>query len=532
MVDSIRLVVCDNFFRETVAVLAGDPDLQGVTVSSFSPRCGRPQLAEGELAALTPFPSPDTDVVGGKCLRELASGPWSDQIHLCSPCLAMFTEHARIQALVAERAFIVTPGWLCFWRQRIAAWGFRTRRELTEFLHGSWERVHLLDTGIDPAAMENLTAFAGYAGLPFDRSPVGLDFYRKYLEVIILGRRLELQRRNADEAALQLRQRCADYAMALDLLSRFTHMQDEEELIRQIVETFAAIFEPENISYVSFFRGKPARIYTLQGESQCPGRALTARVAALEGLYTWSGNGEGFFRIDHNHETLGILLINCAAFSDYRERYLDLVLSTLLPICALSIHNARSFQLVVRTEEALKKVNDELTRLATIDGLTLIANRRRFDFTLDKECHRAHRERVPLSVLMMDVDFFKQYNDLYGHQAGDDCLRIVARVISGAVFRPGDLAARYGGEEFAVILPNTGGAGAAELAEKIRRGVEEEAIVHEGSAVGPCITISVGFAAMVPAEPDAGEKIVALADRALYEAKSRGRNLVVGIEAG
>lgn len=178
------------------------------------------------------------------------------------------------------------------------------------------------------------------------------------------------------------------------------------------------------------------------------------------------------------------------------------------------------------TERRLMEVR--MAELAATDGLTSLANRRRFDEAMATEWRRAAREGGWLAVLMLDVDRFKMFNDRYGHLAGDDALRGVARAVDTAIRRPADLAARYGGEEFAVILPNTDGAGAREVAENIRASIAELAILHGANESG-LVTVSIGAAAMQPvssAQPESS-MLIAAADAALYEAKRTGRDRVV-----
>ncbi len=177
-------------------------------------------------------------------------------------------------------------------------------------------------------------------------------------------------------------------------------------------------------------------------------------------------------------------------------------------------------------EAALQEANRELARMATIDGLTQIANRRRFDECLEKEWRRLQRERKPLALILGDIDFFKNYNDYYGHQVGDDCLWTVAQAIAENVRRPADLPARYGGEEFAVILPNTPLEGAVHVAETIRRAVSELQINHSRSAVAAHVTMSIGVSAALPSQDGSIERLLQAADSALYQAKSEGRNCV------
>ena len=183
---------------------------------------------------------------------------------------------------------------------------------------------------------------------------------------------------------------------------------------------------------------------------------------------------------------------------------------------------------LTKTHASLEKLNRTLERLAMQDGLTGLANRRQFDVTLHHEFSRATRQASALALIMMDVDCFKQYNDIYGHAAGDECLRTISHLIGELTARrPGDLAARYGGEEIAVLLPNTDVAHAVAIADTIRRAIRALEIEHSGSPDG-FVTISAGVDARVPAR-DTGEptELILAADKALYEAKKKGRNQVL-----
>ena len=182
-------------------------------------------------------------------------------------------------------------------------------------------------------------------------------------------------------------------------------------------------------------------------------------------------------------------------------------------------------KVVARTAE-LQEANRQLEALAVTDPLTGLANRRRFDDTLHAEWAREGRAGSSLAILLLDIDYFKQYNDTLGHQAGDECLRQVAAVLQAKVRRAGELVARYGGEEFVVVAGETNLEQARMLAEIIRAGIEEEAIPHPGNPVG-VVTVSVGVAAGVPSRTGQGEDFVAKADEALYRAKQAGRNCVI-----
>lgn len=174
----------------------------------------------------------------------------------------------------------------------------------------------------------------------------------------------------------------------------------------------------------------------------------------------------------------------------------------------------------------VKRYWEMLENLSTTDGLTGIANRRRFDTFLEKEWRRNMRDGTPLSLILMDIDFFKQFNDHYGHLAGDDCLRRIAAAIELMLRRPADLVARYGGEEFACVLPNTHPPGAVDLADRIRAAIEETSIPHLYSSVAPHVTLSLGVATLIPKADQEVTELIRLSDELLYSAKQNGRNQV------
>jgi diguanylate cyclase (GGDEF)-like protein len=179
-----------------------------------------------------------------------------------------------------------------------------------------------------------------------------------------------------------------------------------------------------------------------------------------------------------------------------------------------------------RTAE-LEAANRKLEALSGTDGLTGLANRRRFDEVWASEWQRATRHGQALAIVMIDVDGFKAYNDHHGHQAGDECLRRLARVLASTVQRAGELAARYGGEEFVVVLPGAGDEAARAVAERIRLAVQAEAIVHVAAPHGGVVTVSLGVASAVPRVGASPHALIEAADAALYEAKRRRRNTVV-----
>ncbi len=180
----------------------------------------------------------------------------------------------------------------------------------------------------------------------------------------------------------------------------------------------------------------------------------------------------------------------------------------------------------IRNHLQIKRQRDLLRRMAFIDGLTGLANRRRFDEAFDAEWRRAQRKHQSIALVLGDIDHFKGYNDHYGHIAGDECLRSVAETFAERMMRPGDVAARYGGEEMICILPETDLTGALRVAEQIQAGLAARAIPHAASLVSKVVTLSLGVACTVPTPDSHRGDLLALADRYLYDAKNAGRNRI------
>jgi diguanylate cyclase (GGDEF)-like protein len=192
---------------------------------------------------------------------------------------------------------------------------------------------------------------------------------------------------------------------------------------------------------------------------------------------------------------------------------------------------AVGFGLIVRLQTrqylVVRAKNEEIRRLAITDALTLLPNRRAFETALAEQCRSCAASRSPLAAVMVDVDHFKMFNDFYGHPAGDECLRAVARLLRAAAKRAGDMAARYGGEEFVLLLPNADLAGAILVAEEVRAAVREMNMPHAKSPTSAIVTLSIGVAAWVPGSAADAERLICAADKALYLAKNCGRDRVM-----
>jgi diguanylate cyclase (GGDEF)-like protein len=216
------------------------------------------------------------------------------------------------------------------------------------------------------------------------------------------------------------------------------------------------------------------------------------------------------FEVEHDFKSIGRKTMMLNARKIYRE-----------------MNNVEMILLAIEDVTERKKAEEQLKLLASMDGLTGISNRRHFDNTLDAEWRRAMRSSTPVSLIMIAIDYFKNYNDFYGHLAGDSCLQKIAHMIRDSLRRAGNIAARYGGEEFAVILPDTDAEGAHLFAESLREKIEDLDIKHNDSKAGSHVTISLGVSTAIPEKDSTPDTLMSQADKALYKAKQGGRNRVV-----
>lgn len=240
---------------------------------------------------------------------------------------------------------------------------------------------------------------------------------------------------------------------------------------------------------------------------------------------------------DSDEDWVPIIFLSAMSQPDVIARGIDVGGDDYLtkPIEAVVLNaKLRAMQRIAEVRQQLHKANGELKMMAVKDGLTGLSNRRHFDETMERELKRAMRAGTSLSLVLCDIDLFKLYNDNYGHQGGDDCLKDVAKAMMNASNRPGDLVARYGGEEFALILPETDLNGALVIAEVIRQAIDTLAITHAYSSVTGHVTLSCGVASVQPIKDQdvaaLTRGLIESADQGLYRAKECGRNQVAVAE--
>lgn len=370
----------------------------------------------------------------------------------------------------------------------------------------------------------------------------------------------------ADKKALagETLHRYKELALLYDFTEKISARLDVHETGRLIIEEARRMIPGDNFSIMLRVAGtEDLEIVAALGREH-PDKLRLRPGEGLAGRIFESGKGEivndvgadGRFLAGQNRvasmicvplrarrEVIGILNISSETPHEYSSEDLKLAIALAL-VGAGAIGNARYTQelrasrdhldsLVARrtrrlenTLRELKRTNKFLEHISMADPLTGVGNRRSFDQLLDSEWRRAAREHRPLSLILLDLDYFKNYNDTYGHQAGDQCLVRIVNTMRASLKRPTDAIARYGGEEFAVVLANTDGPGAGRIAETLIRNIEQLGIPHLGSEIADTVTASAGVAALVPNGQTSTVELIQNADGALYAAKQGGRNRI------
>jgi diguanylate cyclase (GGDEF)-like protein len=302
---------------------------------------------------------------------------------------------------------------------------------------------------------------------------------------------------------------------------RLAAAEAELQLLRQVMDalTTGIVLYDAQDGFV-FCNTEFRRLYEPMAHHLVPGRRFEdlMRLAISDGLVPAARGQEEAWLAARVQEHQNPLHAMTRQMADGRWRH---IVEQRLSDGSHLAHSVDITELMAK-EQALERLNAELAELSETDALTSLANRRRLDRALAEECSRAQRHGIALSLLVLDIDHFKAYNDLLGHPAGDRCLREVARAVGALGQRPTDLLARLGGEEFVLLLPHIGPAQALEHAARVHTAMAAAALPHPGSPVAGFVTLSIGIAAHRPG--DDGPALLARADAALYEAKHAGRN--------
>lgn len=483
------ILLCEHYRRE-IESLGFEERHDDIEVLFFKGRCGLPPLDWKELQDVMPEKYETLHALNGGCISNLPDehqGIYRQRSYKLNHCLDLFISSKLTAHFAGNGYYMVSPGWLQKWRNYLGQQGF-DRETAREFYNETAEKILLLDTGVDDEAKDLLAAFSEYIGLPAESIEVGLEYFDLLLSNIITKNRLDYSGKMDMKKYDENRKELADFTMALDLLNSLVSIRDEDEVLLRVKEIFTMLFAPREVVI---------RLDGQHGKVKCSG--INDRDDCISLPLQGSSGSLGYIDI------LGLRL------PQHKKQYLKIA-GKIINICGMAIENARHYKVI--------------KELSNTDGLTGLANRRRLEEHLNNEWRRMKRDKKPLTIVMCDIDYFKIYNDYYGHQAGDDCLREVAGLLKKYCRRPGDLAARYGGEEFMLVLPDTEQEGALAMVELIRQEVEALTIEHKESPVSDYVTASFGVATAIPGPESTLQKLRAESDRLLYKAKEAGRNRV------
>jgi len=399
-------------------------------------------------------------------------------------CLSFCLDDSSIEKYVKEKKYVVTGGWISRWKENIKKQGF-IKENAKLFYQSFANEILVLDSNTQDDLKEKSEEFSKFVEIPYVIEPISLD------KLVLIVKSLLYEWYIKKE--VEYRKEKAEYEMLLHMISNISNLI-EEDIIENMIGLFHALFAPESIIY---HKDIPKHLGYIKDDN------ISSDIIREK---------NGLIIILKIQTTIyGIIELKNFMYIEYIDRYIESI-NNIIGIFCLAIVNARR--------------HEKLGELARLDGLTGINNRRVFDDVLEKEWYRCLRNKKELSILMIDIDWFKNYNDNYGHLEGDKCLIRIANKLKEIVTRNSDIVARYGGEEFVVLLPETSKKGAAQVAEKLRKSIEELNIKNELSSILNYVTISIGVATLLPSNQNS-LSLLSLADQALYKAKELGKNRVV-----
>lgn len=507
MANKLCLKVCQHF-RHEIAALSSEPDFADTQLSTYPSFCERPQKDDSLKRLITKEAEQEFDVVlvGACFLGSAKKIPQVEHLKIfkTDQCLHFIAGQSFADHYMQQGAYLLTPGWLKDWPRRMAQWGFN-QVSARQFFGECTTKLVLLDTGVISDSAQSLQNLADYLDLPAEIVPVGLDYFRLFMQTRVQSWRQDQAIREVKEATTLANQKTADYSMAFELLANLTKMRTEAEVVQGVLGTFTMLFAAKSLVYVPVNDNQLGKPH--------PGQVSDTDTATMQAWlennteeYTLLVDENGFrLRLTFQDETIGLLDVSDIAFPEYKHQYLNLAL-VMARLSSMAIVNARIFQQVQES--------------ANTDDLTGLSNRRFFFLTAQKELERAERYGRPLSAIMFDIDNFKEINDTYGHVTGDKVLIALADRCRTAL-RTTDILSRYGGDEYILILPEINTPEAHQVAERLRNDIASTPFETDGHTL--TITISLGIATL-GTNSSSLDELIRHCDEALYRAKAGGRN--------
>ena len=528
--NKVKILVCEYLKNEVKSVLDFE-EITDIEIITYPPQCCSPK---NDLASILKLSEQSNDydkifLLSCSSLQKKCSTIKEFQnfhIQQFDRCYYLLGDNKMIDDFITKGSYIITSGWLNSWKNIISHWKF-DRKTAQAFFRESCSNILLLDSGIDPNTRVNIKEFADYVDRPYKVIRIGLDYLKCFIVNVILRWRLQNEKNLTKKILDESKKQKSDNFMIFDLLAKQSESVYERDAIRKLFDLFAMLFAPRSIYYLSFGSNYSTKLWSPFSIKEQNRKEIKSRLKLYKKKNKDFNLESGFvLQVKYKNELLGILEIDQLTFPEYRDSYMSLA-NSIINVCSLSIENARRYEKIDKIQKDLTKTNKKLNYLNTIDGLTKVANRRKYDEFINFEFNRSVRERNPISLIVCDIDYFKAYNDFYGHRLGDECLFTIATALNKFTRRSTDLFARYGGEEFALVMPNTDNPGAKIIAEQLRKNVEALKMEHSHSKVSKYITISVGVISLLPTIANTPNELFDLADKALYKAKNQGRNRVV-----
>lgn len=507
--------VCNLFTRELDLVIEQE-SLPNVSTIVYSPICSQPPMKQKIFEEA--FVSTDLEEHLILCEKCCACGN-SDCFKLTMNgipsqngiCLHLVANLELLDYYSRDGGFLVIPGWLSQWQNILSSWGFE-QVDVQNFFKEKFNRIVLLDTGVDYRSATLLQEFSAHVHLPFESIAVGLDYFHAKT-----GRVIDQWKSAQNETSLglaldQSTKKVEGFTLAFDLVARLAQVMNEVELVNELDTILKTLFSPKAVLILSILNGTIDSSYP-QNCSQEKIQALYRWVnESNEEFFVKESNNGFYLRITYLSETIGAVEIDEIANPENINDVIKLALS-IAPIFGLALSKAWIFQKLEEDEELL-------SHLASTDPLTCLFNRRYFLEAAGIEYNRVKRYGSELSAIMLDIDHFKQVNDTYGHAVGDQVLVEIALLLRKSL-RQTDVIARLGGDEFILLLPETPLVMAEALAGRVCKKISETEIHHEGLTFH--VTSSLGVITMDETCNDLDEFMVH-GDNALYMAKANGRN--------